>query len=122
MSIEHCILIAEDDAITLRLTVRALQPQGYCLLQARDGLEALHIAHGHNGDIDLLITNVNMPEMTGHELARIIKEERPGTRVLIVSGVDEADFPPEAVHHSDALLKPVSPKRLLRKVKELLAA
>ena len=117
----HCILIAEDDAITRRLTVRTLQPHGYVLLQARDGLEALQIAHDHAGDIDLLITNVNMPRMTGHELARIIKIKRPGIRILIVSSQNEANFPPEAIDYSDALLKPVLPTRLVSKVKELLA-
>jgi two-component system, cell cycle sensor histidine kinase and response regulator CckA len=122
MSVDHCILIAEDDAITRRMTVKILQPHGYCLLQARDGLEALNIAHHHDGEIDLLISDVNMPHMNGCEPARIIKDERLRIRIFIVSGVDEANFPPELVYHSDGLSKPVSPKRLLNKVKELLAA
>jgi two-component system, cell cycle sensor histidine kinase and response regulator CckA len=63
MSVDHCILIAEDDAIIRRMTVKILQPCGYCLLQARDGLEALNIAEHHDGEIDLLISDVNMPQM-----------------------------------------------------------
>jgi two-component system, cell cycle sensor histidine kinase and response regulator CckA len=116
-----CILVAEDDPATLGLTVSSLKPEGYHLLEAGDGLEALSLSEQHPGAIDLLITDLNMPRMTGHELARTIKEARPDIRILIMSGIRENNFPPEAVHHSDALLKPVRPERLVSKVNELLA-
>jgi CheY-like chemotaxis protein len=117
---EKCILVAEDDATIRRSTINALQPYGYRLLEAVDGQQALELATQHSGDIHLLITNVFMPRMQGHELARKIKQKRPNIRILIVSGMQEAEFPREAIHHSDSLLKPFVPEVLVSKVQELL--
>jgi len=117
---QKCILVAEDDAIIRRSTINALKPYGYRLLEAVDGLEALEVATEHSGDIHLLITNVVMPRMQGHELARKIKQGRPNIRILIVSGMQEEEFPREAIHYSDSLLKPFVPEVLVSKVQELL--
>jgi CheY-like chemotaxis protein len=119
---EKCILVAEDDPIMRRTTVSALKPYGYYVLEAIDGQEALEVANKYPGDIDLLITNVSMPRMQGHELARRIKQRRPNIRILIVSGIHEKEFPREAIYHSDALVKPVVPEVLVDKVKQLLVA
>jgi two-component system, cell cycle sensor histidine kinase and response regulator CckA len=116
-----CILVAEDDPHIRRDTVRALRPFGYLVLEAVDGREALELFSQHVTDIDLLITNVRMPRMDGHELARQIKQLRPDVRVLIVSGQHEREFPAEATHHSDSLLKPFEPKALVDKVQRLLS-
>ncbi len=105
-----------------RSTVTALTPYGYCLLEAIDGQQALEAANQYPGDIHLLITDVSMPRMRGHELARRIKQHRPNIRILIVSGLHEEEFPPEAIYHSDALVKPVVPEVLVDKVKQLLVA
>jgi CheY-like chemotaxis protein len=117
---EKCILVAEDDAAIRRATINALKPYGYRLLEAADGQEALELSTKHPGDIHLLITNVVMPRMQGHELAQKIKQERPNICVLIVSGLHEREFPREAIHHSDSLLKPFVPEVLVSKVQELL--
>ena len=117
---QKCILVAEDDAIIRRSTINALKPHGYRLLEAVDGQEALEVAAEHPGDIHLLITNVCMPRMQGHELARRIKQGRPKILILIVSGMQEGGFPREAIHHSDSLLKPFEPEVLVSKVRELL--
>ncbi len=117
---EKCILVAEDDAVIRRSTINALKPYGYCLLEAVDGEEALEVSTKHHGDIDLLITNVFMPRMHGHELARKIKQDRPNICILIVSGMHEREFPGEAFHLSDSLLKPFAPEELVRKVRALL--
>jgi CheY-like chemotaxis protein len=93
---------------TLRHTaVSTLSNAGYQVLEAPDGLSALRIAEQEYARIDLLVTNVYMPRMDGHELAREIKKLRPDIVVLIVSGEHESDFPVEATAHADALLKPV---------------
>lgn len=116
------ILIAEDDPIIRRMIVTLLKPDGYDLLEAPDGRHALNLFQEHAGKIDLLITNVNMPELTGHELASKIKQTRPDIPIIIVSSQRERDFPPEAKHHAAALLKPIEPQRLINKVRELLSA
>ena len=70
----------------------------------------------------MLITNVNMPELTGHQLARQIRLTRPDIRIIIVSGDKEETFPPDAKEHNVALLKPIDPKQLIIKVRALLPA
>lgn len=117
---KYCILVAEDNAILRYVTTRVLTERGYCVIQAKDGKEALERADEYDGAIHVLVTNVEMPEKNGHELARELKEKRPDLQVLIVSGSDEAEFPPEARHAADALMKPVSTDVLLAKVHELL--
>jgi DNA-binding response OmpR family regulator len=115
-----CILVAEDDSILRYATTRALSRQGYCVIEARDGKEALQRADEYDGTIHVLVTNVEMPEKNGHELARELKEKRPDLQILIVSGSDEPDFRPEARQFADALMKPVTSEVLLAKVHELL--
>jgi CheY-like chemotaxis protein len=85
------ILLAEDLAPVLSLTQRMLQKYGYRVLAARDGEEALALAVQHPGAIDLLLTDVIMPKMSGWVLAERLRAVRPGLRVLFVSGqVDDA--------------------------------
>jgi len=117
---QYCILVAEDDEIVRYLTARALSQQGYCVLQARDGEEALRLEAAYDGIIHVLVTNVHMPNMNGHELAREIKRKRPDLKILIVSAESEGDFPREAHHHDFALLKPVTSQELIGNVEQLL--
>lgn len=117
---KYCILIAEDNAVLRYVTTRVLTERGYCVIQAKDGKEALERADEYDGAIHVLVTNVEMPEKNGHELTRELKEKRPDLQVLIVSGHDEAEFPPETRHVADALIKPVTTDVLLAKVQELL--
>ena len=117
---EVCILVAEDQTISRYTMVRSLSKQGYCVIEAVDGKDALAKVAAYDGHIHLLVTNVRMPNMDGHELARELKRERPDVQILIVSGDHEENFPPEAVHHSDALMKPVDTATLLGKVDQLL--
>jgi CheY-like chemotaxis protein len=117
---QKCILVAEDDPVIRHSTINALKPYGFRILEAVDGHKALEVSTKHHGDIHLLITNVVMPRMQGHELAQKIKQVRPNIRILIVSGMQEAEFPREAIHHSDSLLKPFVPEVLVSKVQELL--
>ena len=80
------ILLAEDDP-TIRLVLEAfLAKRGYRVLVACDGAEGLELAKGHDGRIDLLLTDIVMPRMNGLELAQIMVEQRAGTQVLFISG------------------------------------
>jgi CheY-like chemotaxis protein len=119
---KYWVLVAEDDPIIRRLILTLLEPEGHHLLEAHDGLHALKIFQEHTDKIDLLITNVNMPEMTGDELARNIKAARPDIRIIFVSGEKEENFPPEVGSYAAALVKPIDPKLLISKVRELLPA
>lgn len=116
---QRCILVAEDEPILLLSTVRLLTGHGYCVLQARNGAEALDISDCYDGPIDLLITNVKMPIVGGHELAREFKRTRPASAVMMVSALAQPE-PDENSVYADALVKPVDPNLLLDHVRALL--
>lgn len=80
------ILVTEDQDSVRRLVSRILRGFGYHVLEAASGREALEAAAGHTGPIDLLITDLVMPEMSGRELGVELKRQRPEIRVLYMSG------------------------------------
>jgi two-component system cell cycle sensor histidine kinase/response regulator CckA len=116
------ILVAEDEAELRALMRRALERQGYHVLQAGDGAEALDVAANHDGPIHLLVTDVVMPRLSGKELAVRLLERRPGIRVLFISGYSDEAIERHGVLTPDSvyLEKPVSPDALSRTVRELL--
>ena len=117
---DYCILIAEDDVPFRHAVVQTLSGEGYCLIQANDGAEAMQLEAEYDGMIQLLVTDVRMPRMDGHELATRIKGKRPAIKVLILSGEHEEDFPPEARSHDLALLKSATLSSVLTAVAKLL--
>ena len=119
-AINHCILVAEDNALLRYSTVRSLSSKGYCVIEAENGREALRLAAEYDGAVHVLVTNVQMPEMDGHKLARELKKSRPHLKVLIVSAMDEKDFPPDAKAHDFALLKPATSDSITTQVERLL--
>lgn len=80
------ILIVDDERLVLGLIKQFLSPSGYRLLLASSGKEALEKARKTNEKIDLLLTDVTMPGMTGLELARQFIKEYPTTKIIIMSG------------------------------------
>ena len=118
------VLVVEDDPAVLSLSCRALEAEGYTILCASDGTDALRIVERHGGEIHLLLTDVVMPGMSGRELAEQMAARRVGIRILYMSG-----YPGDAaVHHGSLvrgnafLQKPFSPEGLTRKVRETLDA
>jgi len=80
-------ILLVDDEEEVRAVLRALlQRQGYAVLDAATGTEALQIATAHPGQIDLVVTDLVMPKMSGHQLAEQLTAMRPGLRVLFISG------------------------------------
>src|SRR5690606_27441388 len=85
------ILIAEDDRLVRELTRTVLAARGYEVMVAENGRAALELAEKRTEPVDLLLTDVVMPEMGGPELARSLCERQPRLRVLFMSGyVDES--------------------------------
>lgn len=80
------LLLVEDEGAVRRATAEFLRQQGYTVFEAKDGLEALDIARKHPSTIDLLVTDVVMPNMSGGELARELGQLRPDMKFLFVSG------------------------------------
>jgi PAS domain S-box-containing protein len=80
------ILLVEDDQIMLRMTRKLLEEHGYKVLGAKDGKAALELAEEYGGRIDLLLTDVAMPGVSGPELATWMGTSRPGIKVVFMSG------------------------------------
>jgi CheY-like chemotaxis protein len=116
------ILLVEDDALVRELARKVLRNAGYTILEAAHGRDALAVAQQFSGPIDLLLTDVVMPQMGGRELAEQLGQVRPQIKVLFMSGyTDDA-----VVRHGllmakvDLLAKPFSPLKLAAKVREVL--
>jgi len=116
------VLLVEDELLVRQLTHEILRRHGYRVLQAADGLEALTLIHDHPDRIDLLLTDVVMPRMSGHELVERARPVRPDMRVLYVSGYSEEAIARQGqlTEGTDLLAKPFTPGLLTAKIRELL--
>lgn len=115
------ILLAEDDAELRTLTARVLTAQGYRVLQASDGIDALRVAKQYDGSLNLLATDMVMPSMGGPDLARELSAKRPGLKVLFMSGYTDDAVGRGELGPGDAFLqKPVDPTMLARRVRQVL--
>ena len=117
---ETVILLAEDEALVRNLVQLMLNREGYAVLAANDGQEALEICQAFKDPIHLLLTDVRMPRMDGMELKRRVRALRPDVRVIVMSGetaqIIAADNTPDAF-----LRKPFVPPTLLKCVQRVLA-
>ena len=116
------VLVVEDEPSVRSLATHILRHQGYRVLEATNGEEALRVAQERLEEIHLLLTDVVMPRMGGKEVADRLKTLRPSVKVLFISG-----FPDEAIARHGVLTpgiaflqKPFSPAALAQKVREVL--
>lgn len=116
------ILVVEDEKNVRALIVTALEGMGYTVWKAADGEEALAFCESHKGDLDLLVTDVVMPGMDGHELVRRVRQMRPSLPILMISGYTSRTTPPNAGPEVAYLPKPLTPASLGNKVRQLLSA
>jgi nitrogen-specific signal transduction histidine kinase len=115
------ILVVENEELVRTYTRLVLQQVGYGVLEAVDGLKALHTCEQHAGPIDLLMTTVAMPHMLGPELAERVRALRPGLRVLYLSDhKDKAVLSTDALGAAALLQKPFTPEALTRTVRAVL--
>jgi PAS domain S-box-containing protein len=116
------VLLAEDDEAIRTLGARVLGALGYNVLVARTGGEALRIVAEYKGKIDLIATDVVMPEMNGSQLVERVLEARPGIRVLFMSGYTDDEVMRRGVIDGQTafLQKPFTPDLLAHRVREVL--
>jgi two-component system cell cycle sensor histidine kinase/response regulator CckA len=119
------ILLVEDEEGLRALNARGLASRGYTVLEAGNGVEALDILARRNGEIDLVVSDVVMPEMDGPTLLKEMRKKNPNLRMIFVSGYAEEAFqrnlPPEAEGKYSFLAKPFTLKQLVAAVKETMA-
>ena len=122
MTATETLLVVENETAIKMLVQMALERHGYAVLTAESGSEALRLAAAHQGPIDLLITDVVMPDLRGPDLARRLVADRPGLSTLFMSGymadaLEDSTSPPVLV---DFIHKPFLPSALVAKVREML--
>jgi two-component system cell cycle sensor histidine kinase/response regulator CckA len=116
------ILLVEDEEDVRRLAVRILQRQGYMVLEASCGKEALALCKEHQGPIDLILTDVVMPEMSGRQLADQLTLLHPDVKVVYMSGYTDNAI----IHHGvleegvNYIQKPFTVDGLMKKIREIL--
>ncbi len=116
------ILLVEDQEIVRKLAVRTLRAQGYTIIEAQNGGEAFLTGKDFKGKIDLLLTDVVMPQMSGKELHKHLAEIIPDMKVLYMSGYTENAI----AHHgvldagTNFIQKPFRPQELAKKVRQVL--
>ena len=116
------VLLVEDEDMVRKLASELLEESGYIVLEANGGEEAINLCKAHTQPIDLLITDVVMPKLSGKEVAAQLRAVHPETKVLFMSGyTDEA-----IVHHGivdsgiDFIQKPFSERALAQKIRDVL--
>jgi two-component system cell cycle sensor histidine kinase/response regulator CckA len=118
------ILLVEDEDPVRAVNGRALSARGYTVLEAASGIEALQIMEERESPVDLVVSDVVMPEMDGPTLLRELRKRYPDLKVIFVSGYAEDAFKknlPEG-EAFNFLPKPFSLKQLVETVKQTLAA
>lgn len=116
MGTRGSILLADDEVMVRNACRTALQNDGYTVLVAADGGEALELSRTSEGSVDLLLTDVRMPMLDGVSLYRQITTERPNIKVLFTSGGSPVELP----QRWPSLRKPFRPDSLRSKVNEIL--
>jgi PAS domain S-box-containing protein len=116
------ILLVEDQEQLLHLVAQLLRDQGYAVLQAGNPAEAIRQCEAHNRPIDLLVSDVILPQMHGPELAKRLRISQPAMKVLFISGYSERVIANLRRGEGSYLAKPFSSFGLLEKVREVLGA
>ena len=118
------VLLVEDEDAVRSFAARALGQRGYRVLEATTGAEALAVFAGHHGDVDLVVSDVVMPEMDGPTLCEQLRRERPDLKVIFISGYAEDSFRQHLAANEDFMFlqKPFDLKQLAAAVKAALEA
>jgi DNA-binding NtrC family response regulator len=119
---EETVLVVEDEDSVRDLVRQILEDHGHAVLTARHGRDAMLIAERYERPIDLLVTDVVMPEMGGGELVERLAARRPNLKVLYISGYTNDEVLRRGVHGAPAsfLHKPFTSDDFMRRVREVL--
>src|SRR6185503_11392449 len=117
------ILLVEDDVEVRQVATRILRRNGYQVLEAENGAEALKLCESQEEPVDLIVTDIVMPEMGGSELAKKIREKQPDARILFTSGyTEDTALRQRFLQPGEAFIeKPFTPALLAQKARDLLS-
>jgi CheY-like chemotaxis protein len=115
------VLVVDDEPSVCEIACRILTQFGYRAFGCSDGVEAINYFTSHAADVQLVITDVNMPKLDGPSLALVLQRLRPDLKILAMSGL-EAAGPAGSPHFTERLQKPFTAERLLLTVNRLLPA
>ena len=117
---ETVLVVEDEDAVRL-IVRRVLRDQGYAILEARDGNEALRVCAQKGDTIDLVLSDVIMPGMGGRELSRALAASRPGLPILFMSGYNDGELAGSGTDLATPVLaKPFTAETLATQVREAL--
>jgi DNA-binding response OmpR family regulator len=116
------VLVVEDEGLVRHMVARALGEHGFTVLQAEHGRDALEVLAEAGGAVDLVLTDLVMPELNGNELGLWLREQRPELPVLYMSGYTDADVMERGLLDPGApfLAKPFTPDELAQRIRDLL--
>jgi two-component system cell cycle sensor histidine kinase/response regulator CckA len=116
------VLLVEDEDAVRSFAARALGTRGYQVLEASTGAEALEVFEEHHGDVDLVVSDVVMPEMDGPTLMKQLRQDNPDIKIIFISGYAEDAFRRNLAEneHFMFLQKPFDLKQLAAAVKSAL--
>jgi len=116
------ILIAEDEPEVLNLAVTLLEDKGYTILTAVDGEEAIEVFNQEGDGIDLIILDVVMPKLGGHQVLEIVRKTKPSLPVLLTTGYSPGKFQmgDDSANRVKMIQKPYDPSQLFQSVRELI--
>jgi CheY-like chemotaxis protein len=119
---QETILVVEDEELVRKVTLRILGGVGYHVLTAASGVEGLRLFRSHAGAIDLVLTDMVMPQMSGRDFVTALREIRPATRVLFMSGYSGDSTEVRGILAPDTgfIGKPFRTADLVAKVREVL--
>ena len=117
------LLLVDDDAFICGIVQKVLTRHGYHILAAQSGEEAIRLSQAHPGPIDVVISDLMMPELNGQETVRRLRADRPGLPVIFISGYTEDEVPPPDPTQPPSLYlaKPFAMAELVQAVQSLLA-
>ncbi len=116
----NTILLVEDADCLREILQASLEANGYIVLAAENAERALQISQTHRGQIDLLLTDLSLPKVTGTSAAKSLMEQRPGIKVLYMSGYANTTVAEMLDPGKGFLQKPFSEEELILKVREML--
>lgn len=116
------VLLVEDEASVRKVVREILRARGYSVLEAPDGVEGLAVAEAHEGTIDLVLSDVMMPNMRGPQMVEKMRESRPDISVVFMSGYSDERALGDLVQRGEAVLvrKPFTPQTLARELRAVL--